>query len=99
MFQSFKVLVQESGERRFLAIGVVRGPHYSHAHPGWLGGSVGYHIDDGRIFEEKNSQFGREVKGLKSSVHSSNSTHAIHCSVEPIPIPSDYRKTYFILIG
>ena len=63
-FPCFQVLIQESGERRFLAIGVVKENHNLHTLPGWLGGSVGYHIDDGRIFDKENWRFGREVKGL-----------------------------------
>ena len=82
VFPSFKVLIQESGERRFLAIGVFTENSRVHTLPGWHEGSVGYHIDDGKIFDPENSKSGREVKGLNPSIHTSNSTHAIHCYVK-----------------
>ncbi|XP_078372504.1 uncharacterized protein LOC144656151 isoform X2 [Oculina patagonica] len=46
----FEVLIQETGERRFLGVGVVGKNYGNHAMPGWLDGTVGYHIDDGKIF-------------------------------------------------
>ena len=77
MFPSFKVLIQESGERRFLAIGVVTENSRVHTLPGWHEGSVGYHIDDGNIFDPDNRHSGLDVKGLNPSVHTTKL--AIHC--------------------
>ena len=79
LFQFFKVLIQKIGVDRFLAVGVGMGNHDIHTLPGWLQGSVGYYIDHGKIFDKQSSYLGREVKGLNSSVHTSNSTHTIHC--------------------
>ena len=31
--------------------------------PGWCKGTVGYHIDDGRIFDAENPTMGKEYKG------------------------------------
>ena len=31
--------------------------------PGWFNGTVGYHIDDGKIFDAKNSTTGEEYNG------------------------------------
>ena len=31
--------------------------------PGWFNGTVGYHIDDGRIFDAENPTRGKEYKG------------------------------------
>lgn len=34
-----------------------------HSMPGWYDGTVGYHADDGKIFETGFSELGREVEG------------------------------------
>lgn len=39
--------------------------HNGHGMPGWLQGTVGYHIDDGKIFDSTNPLLGREVEGKK----------------------------------
>jgi len=57
------VLIQESGERRILAVGAVFGSYNCHRMPGWEGGTVGYHVDDGKIFEPGYDELGREVEG------------------------------------
>lgn len=31
--------------------------------PGWFNGTVGYHIDDGRIFDAENPTRGKEYEG------------------------------------
>ena len=31
--------------------------------PGWLNGTVGYHIDDGKIFDAENPTWGKEYEG------------------------------------
>jgi len=31
--------------------------------PGWSEGTVGYHVDDGKIFHGKNPDKGKEVEG------------------------------------
>ena len=61
-----QVLIQDTGERRLLAIGLVYEFHLQHYLPGW--GSpgeptVGYHVDDGRIFDAKDPVNGRELSG------------------------------------
>ena len=59
----FQVLIQESGERRVIALGTVLENYNCHMMPGWLDGTVGYHVDDGRIFERGCADLGREVEG------------------------------------
>ncbi|CAH3165027.1 unnamed protein product, partial [Porites evermanni] len=50
----FEVLIQETGEQRLLGVGIVGKDYGNHALPGWSNGTVGYHIDDGRIFDAEN---------------------------------------------
>lgn len=57
----FEVLIQESGERRIVAVGAVYKGYDCHFMPGWKNGTVGYHADDGRIFEPSYRQQGKEV--------------------------------------
>ena len=57
------MLIQESGERRVIAVGTVFKNYNCHMMPGWLDGTVGYHVDDGRIFERDCEDLGREVEG------------------------------------
>lgn len=58
------MLIQETGGRRFLGIGVVwEGYEANHSMPGWSKGTVGYHVDDGKIFHAKNPVKGEEVEG------------------------------------
>ncbi|XP_068737190.1 uncharacterized protein [Montipora capricornis] len=62
-FPHFEVLIQETGDRRFLGIGAVsKGYEDSHYMPGWLEGTVGYHVDDGKIFHAENPLKGKEVE-------------------------------------
>ena len=58
------MLIQETGDRRFLGIGAVcKGYGAGHSMPGWLKGTVGYHVDDGKIFHAENPDKGDEVEG------------------------------------
>ncbi|XP_066021554.1 uncharacterized protein [Pocillopora verrucosa] len=59
----FEVLIQETGERRIVALGAVPQSYDCHRMPGWDIGAVGYHIDDGKIFETGCREEGREVEG------------------------------------
>jgi len=59
----FQVLIQESGERRVIAVGTVFENYNCHMMPGWLDGIVGYHVDDGKIFARGCEDLGREVEG------------------------------------
>lgn len=62
------MLIQETGDRRFLGIGAVwKGYGASHSMPGWSKGTVGYHVDDGKIFDAKNPHKGKEVEGTNIS--------------------------------
>jgi len=57
-----EVLIQESGERRIVGVGVVYQGYNCHYMPGWIDGTVGYHADDGKIFEARcGDNLGREV--------------------------------------
>ncbi|XP_078372242.1 uncharacterized protein LOC144655919 isoform X2 [Oculina patagonica] len=58
----FEVLIQESGEKRFLAVGIVWEDYGCHVMPGWQHGTVGYHVDDGKIFDARNERKGKEIK-------------------------------------
>ncbi|CAH3162463.1 unnamed protein product [Pocillopora meandrina] len=59
----FEVLIQETGERRIAALGAVHESYDCHKMPGWESGTVGYHVDDGKIFETGFHELGREVEG------------------------------------
>ncbi|PFX24640.1 hypothetical protein AWC38_SpisGene10754 [Stylophora pistillata] len=59
----FEVLIQETGERRIVALGVVHKSYDCHKMPGWYTGTVGYHVDDGKIFDTGCHKHGREVEG------------------------------------
>ena len=61
---TLQVLIQETGDRRFLGIGAVwKGYGDNHSMPGWSKGTVGYHVDDGKIFHAENPDKGKEVEG------------------------------------
>ncbi|CAH3122203.1 unnamed protein product [Pocillopora meandrina] len=60
----FEVLIQETGERRIVALGAVPQSYDCHKMPGWDEGAVGYHIDDGKIFETDCRELGKEVEGM-----------------------------------
>ena len=61
---TLQVVIQETGDRRFLGIGAVwKGYGDSHSMPGWSKGTVGYHVDDGKIFHAENPDKGKEVEG------------------------------------
>ena len=49
-FYSFQVLIQESDDKRFMGVGVVWKNYGSHTMPGWKDGTVGYLVDEGKIF-------------------------------------------------
>ena len=59
-----QVLIQETGERRIVALGAVYESYDCHKMPGWYSGTVGYHIDDGKIFENGFHVLGRKVEGM-----------------------------------
>ena len=46
-----------------IGVGVVGKDYGNHALPGWCNGTVGYHIDDGRIFDANNPTKGIEYEG------------------------------------
>ena len=61
-----QVLIQDTGERRLLAIGLVYDFHLQHFLPGWHTQgeqTVGYHVDDGRIFDAEDPDNGIELSG------------------------------------
>ena len=47
-----------------MALGAVPQSYDCHRMPGWDRGAVGYHIDDGKIFETGCREEGREVEGM-----------------------------------
>ncbi|KAJ7379866.1 hypothetical protein OS493_012619, partial [Desmophyllum pertusum] len=60
-FPYFEVAILETGEERLLGVGVVTEEYSTKLMPGWRNTSVGYHIDDGKIF--LNAARGKETKG------------------------------------
>ena len=60
----FKVMILESGETRWLGMGVVFDDYGTDLMPGWSGGTVGYHTDDRRIFDTLAQAFGKKTIGL-----------------------------------
>ena len=63
ILQLHQVLIQETSERRLLAVGVVWEDYGCHVMPGWKHGTVGYHVDDGKIFDATNEETGKEIEG------------------------------------
>ena len=59
-----KVMILESGETRWLGIGVVFGDYGRNSFPGRQGGTVGYHTDNKKIYDTLESHSGRKTKGL-----------------------------------
>ena len=57
------MLVQESGQIRFVAVGVVYEDHDLHVLPGHKDGTLGCHIDDGKVFSAYHAKYGKELKG------------------------------------
>ncbi|XP_020618999.1 short transient receptor potential channel 4-like isoform X2 [Orbicella faveolata] len=60
-FPHFEVLILEAGIMRRLGIGVVMESYSKSLMPGWRDGTVGYHIDHGKVFD--GSPTGKETKG------------------------------------
>ena len=60
----FKVMILESGETRWLGMGVVFDDYGKDLMPGWRGGTVGYHTDDRRIFDTLACSSGKKTIGL-----------------------------------
>lgn len=63
-----QVLIQESSEKRFIGIGVVWEDYGCHVMPGWQHGTVGYHVDDGKIFDARNETTGKEIEGKEEFI-------------------------------
>ena len=56
----FEMEILGTGTHGALAIGLAKTTYPLHRHPGWNPGAVGYHADDGKLFQEKGygDQFG-----------------------------------------
>ena len=65
---TLQVLIQESSEKRFIGIGVVWEDYGCHVMPGWQHGTVGYHVDDGKIFDARNETTGKEIEGKEEFI-------------------------------
>ena len=62
-----QVLIQESGRITCLVVGVVWKDHDLHVLPGHKDGTLGYHIDDGKIFFDGHpAKYGKGLKGTLS---------------------------------
>ena len=59
-----KVMILESGETRWLAVGVVFGDYDTELMPGLAQGTVGFHTDDRKIFDIQNTFDGKKTIGL-----------------------------------
>ena len=60
----FKVMILESGETRWLGIGVVFDHYGTDKMPGWREETVGFHTDDSKIFDTQHCDFGKKTIGL-----------------------------------
>ena len=60
----FKVMILESGETRWLGIGVVFDHYGTDKMPGWREETVGFHTDDSKIFDTQHCDFGKRTIGL-----------------------------------
>ncbi len=49
----FEMSLLASGKEGWFAIGLARTTYPLHRHPGWNGGSVGYHADNGHLYKER----------------------------------------------
>ena len=57
-------MILESGETRWLGMGVVFDDYGTYLMPGWRRGTVGYHTDDRKIFDKKHNSEGKKTIGL-----------------------------------
>ncbi|CAH3021281.1 unnamed protein product, partial [Porites evermanni] len=62
-FPHFEVMILESGETRWLGMGVVFGEYGTELMPGWRKGTVGYHTDDRKIYDTQERNNGRKTIG------------------------------------
>ncbi|CAH3122218.1 unnamed protein product [Pocillopora meandrina] len=90
----FEVLIQETGERRIVALGAVHELYDCHKMPGWYSGTVGYHIDDGKIFETGFHELGREVEGAMAY-----RGDLIACEIDFSGVPEGKVSVLFSLNG
>ncbi|XP_066021550.1 uncharacterized protein [Pocillopora verrucosa] len=90
----FEVLIQETGERRIVALGAVYESYDCHKMPGWYSGTVGYHIDDGKIFETGFHELGKEVEGAMAY-----RGDLIACEVDFSGVPEGKVSVLFSLNG
>lgn len=66
-----KVLIQETEDQRSLGVGVVWQNYGNHAMPGHFQKTVGYIVDEGKIFgpfEPVNYGAGKEYEGIRQTV-------------------------------
>ncbi|XP_058950960.2 uncharacterized protein [Pocillopora verrucosa] len=90
----FEVLIQGTGERRIIALGVVNKSFDCHKMPGLSIGTVGYHVDDGKIFEGGCSEVGREIEGAMAY-----RGDLIACEVDFKEVPDGKISVLFSLNG
>ena len=57
-------MILDSGETRWLGMGVVFDDYGTDLMPGWRKGTVGYHTDDRKIFDAQNNPIGKKTIGL-----------------------------------
>ncbi|CAH3162458.1 unnamed protein product, partial [Pocillopora meandrina] len=91
----FEVLIQETGERRIAALGAVHESYDCHKMPGWDSGTVGYHIDEGKIFETGFHKQGREVEDMAMAYRGD----LIACEVDFRGVPEGKVSVLFFLNG
>ena len=77
-------------------MGVVESEYGNHAMPGCRNGTVGYHIDDGRIFDENNPEKGVECEG-KCLIHYSMKSDAL--KVYHVEVNNNNNNNNFICIA
>ena len=64
MLFAFQVVILEIEGNECVGIGVVNKDYDTSMMPGWDIGSVGYHTDDGKIFQET-GKAGKETIGIR----------------------------------
>ncbi|CAH3162449.1 unnamed protein product [Pocillopora meandrina] len=90
----FEVLIQETGERRIAALGAVHESYDGHEMPSRYSGTVGYHIDEGKIFETGSHEQGRDVEGAMAY-----RGDLIACEVDFRGVPEGKVSVLFFLNG
>ncbi|KAJ3075877.1 Elongation factor 1-beta [Podochytrium sp. JEL0797] len=97
---TFTIHLRDEGDGDALSFGICRGSHREARHVGWETGSIGYHSDDGKLFEDGGSvEYGNQwdVDDEVSIVVKGQVLWFVHnkMKLSSVPIPSG---TYHIAL-